>query len=33
VGHPVQAQVVGTEATRGDVVPSDHYAVLADLRY
>lgn len=33
VGHPVHAQVVGAEARSGGVIPSDHYAVLADLRY
>lgn len=32
VGHPVLAQVVG-EAARDGVVPSDHCAVLAELRY
>jgi endonuclease/exonuclease/phosphatase family metal-dependent hydrolase len=32
VGHPVHARIVGAEARHG-VVPSDHYAVLADLRY
>lgn len=32
VGHPVHAEVAGVEARNG-VVPSDHYAVLADLRY
>jgi len=31
-GHPVHCEVVGTEAVDG-VVPSDHYGVLADLRY
>lgn len=32
VGHPLHAEVVGTAAKQG-LVPSDHYAVLADLRY
>lgn len=32
VGHPVNAEVVGVAAKKG-IVPSDHYAVLADLRY
>lgn len=32
VGHPVHAAVAGTEAKAG-IVPSDHYAVVADLRY
>jgi endonuclease/exonuclease/phosphatase family metal-dependent hydrolase len=32
VGHPLHAEVVGVEARDG-VVPSDHYAVVADLRY
>lgn len=32
VGHPVRAEVVGSAAREG-VVPSDHYAVLAELRY
>ena len=31
-GHPVHCEVIGTEAVEG-VVPSDHYGVLADLRY
>jgi endonuclease/exonuclease/phosphatase family metal-dependent hydrolase len=31
-GHPVHAEIAGAEAVNG-VVPSDHYAVLADLRY
>jgi len=31
-GHVVSASVVGTEAVDG-VVPSDHYGVLAELRY
>jgi endonuclease/exonuclease/phosphatase family metal-dependent hydrolase len=31
-GHPVHCEVIGTEAVDG-VVPSDHYGVLADLRY
>jgi endonuclease/exonuclease/phosphatase family metal-dependent hydrolase len=31
-GHAVAAEVVGREAIDG-VVPSDHYGVLADLRY
>jgi len=30
-GHPVHADVVGADRT--DPVPSDHYGVLADLRY
>src|SRR5262249_51074420 len=32
VGHPVHAEVAGLTARNG-VVPSDHYAVVADLRY
>jgi endonuclease/exonuclease/phosphatase family metal-dependent hydrolase len=32
VGHPLHAEVVGVEARDG-VVPSDHYAVVADLLY
>lgn len=32
VGHPLHAEVAGATAKKG-VVPSDHYAVLADLRY
>jgi endonuclease/exonuclease/phosphatase family metal-dependent hydrolase len=32
VGHPVRAEVVGSGARAG-VVPSDHYAVLAEMRY
>ena len=32
VGHPLCAEVVGTTAKKG-IVPSDHHAVLADLRY
>jgi endonuclease/exonuclease/phosphatase family metal-dependent hydrolase len=31
-GHAVRCQVVGTEPVDG-VVPSDHYGVLAELRY
>jgi endonuclease/exonuclease/phosphatase family metal-dependent hydrolase len=31
-GHPVRCELVGTEAV-GGVLPSDHYGVLADLRY
>jgi endonuclease/exonuclease/phosphatase family metal-dependent hydrolase len=31
-GHPVHCEVIGTEAV-GGVLPSDHYGVLADLRY
>jgi len=31
-GHVVAARLAGTEAVDG-VVPSDHYAVVADLRY
>src|SRR5262245_30318028 len=32
VGHPVHVEVAGLTARNG-VVPSDHYAVVADLRY
>jgi endonuclease/exonuclease/phosphatase family metal-dependent hydrolase len=32
VGHPVRAALAGAEARHG-VVPSDHYAMVADLRY
>jgi len=32
IGPPLHAEVAGTDATDG-VVPSDHYAVCADLRY
>jgi endonuclease/exonuclease/phosphatase family metal-dependent hydrolase len=32
VGHPVHAEVAGVEGRDG-VVPSDHYAVLTELRY
>jgi endonuclease/exonuclease/phosphatase family metal-dependent hydrolase len=32
VGHPLHAEVVGTTTKKG-IVPSDHHAVLADLRY
>jgi endonuclease/exonuclease/phosphatase family metal-dependent hydrolase len=32
VGHPLHAEVAGTDATDG-VVRSDHYAVVAELRY
>jgi endonuclease/exonuclease/phosphatase family metal-dependent hydrolase len=32
VGHPLHAEVAGSDATDG-VVPSDHYAVVAELRY
>jgi endonuclease/exonuclease/phosphatase family metal-dependent hydrolase len=32
LGHPVRTEVVGTEERNG-LVPSDHYAVLAELRY
>ena len=32
VGHPVRAEVVGVHERNG-LVPSDHYAVVADLRY
>jgi len=31
-GHPVSASLEGTDESNG-VVPSDHYAVVADLRY
>ncbi|WP_440105374.1 hypothetical protein [Streptosporangium sp. H16] len=31
-GHPVRCEVIGDEPV-GGVVPSDHYGVLADLRY
>jgi endonuclease/exonuclease/phosphatase family metal-dependent hydrolase len=31
-GHPVHCEVIGTEPVDG-VLPSDHYGVLADLRY
>jgi endonuclease/exonuclease/phosphatase family metal-dependent hydrolase len=31
-GHPVRCEVAGTRPVDG-VLPSDHYAVLADLRY
>jgi endonuclease/exonuclease/phosphatase family metal-dependent hydrolase len=31
-GHPVHCEVIGTEEI-GGVLPSDHYGVLADLRY
>ncbi|MGI8331242.1 endonuclease/exonuclease/phosphatase family protein [Actinomadura scrupuli] len=31
-GHPVRCEVIGAEAVDG-VLPSDHYGVLADLRY
>lgn len=31
-GHPLRAELVGTEPVNG-VVPSDHYGVLAELRY
>jgi endonuclease/exonuclease/phosphatase family metal-dependent hydrolase len=31
-GHPVRCEVIGGEPVRG-VMPSDHYGVLADLRY
>ncbi|WP_395108545.1 endonuclease/exonuclease/phosphatase family protein [Actinomadura sp. SCN-SB] len=31
-GHPVRCALLGTEPV-GGVVPSDHYGVLADLRY
>ncbi|GAA2595646.1 endonuclease/exonuclease/phosphatase family protein [Actinomadura fulvescens] len=31
-GHPVRCELVGTEPVDG-VLPSDHYGVLADLRY
>jgi endonuclease/exonuclease/phosphatase family metal-dependent hydrolase len=38
LGHAVRAEVVGTEAIDtglegGPIVPSDHYGVVADLRY
>lgn len=32
LGHPVCAEVAGGQAKNG-VIPSDHYAVVADLRY
>jgi endonuclease/exonuclease/phosphatase family metal-dependent hydrolase len=32
VGHPLRASVAGAAAVNG-MVPSDHYAVVADLRY
>ena len=32
VGHPVRARLAGTSAV-GGTLPSDHYAVVADLRY
>jgi endonuclease/exonuclease/phosphatase family metal-dependent hydrolase len=32
VGHPVSCRLLGTAPT-GDVYPSDHYGVVADLRY
>ena len=32
LGHPVHAEVLGMEP-RGGVVPSDHYALAAELRY
>jgi endonuclease/exonuclease/phosphatase family metal-dependent hydrolase len=32
VGHPVSCRVLGTQAV-GGVHPSDHYGVVADLRY
>jgi endonuclease/exonuclease/phosphatase family metal-dependent hydrolase len=32
-GHPLRAELVGTEESDGGVVPSDHYGVVADLRY
>jgi len=31
-GHVVRCSLAGTEAIKG-VVPSDHYGVVADLRY
>jgi len=31
-GHPVRCEVIGDEPV-GGVVASDHYGVLADLRY
>ena len=31
-GHPLRAELVGTEESDG-VVPSDHYGVVAELRY
>jgi endonuclease/exonuclease/phosphatase family metal-dependent hydrolase len=31
-GYPVHAEIAGTKAVNG-VFPSDHYAMLADLRY
>lgn len=32
VGHPVRCEVAGVDARNG-LVPSDHYAVVAELRY
>lgn len=32
VGHPVHAELAGRDGRNG-VVPSDHYAVVVDLRY
>jgi endonuclease/exonuclease/phosphatase family metal-dependent hydrolase len=32
IGHPVHCEVIGTKPV-GGVVPSDHFGVLADLRY
>lgn len=32
IGHPVHAELAGIDQRHG-VVPSDHYAVVADLRY
>lgn len=31
-GHPVHCEIIGAELAAG-VIPSDHYGVLADLRY
>ncbi|GAA2402663.1 hypothetical protein GCM10010191_07760 [Actinomadura vinacea] len=31
-GHPVHCELLGTEPVDG-VIASDHYGVLADLRY
>lgn len=32
VGHPVHCELLGTDPIAG-ILPSDHYGVLADLRY
>jgi endonuclease/exonuclease/phosphatase family metal-dependent hydrolase len=31
-GHPIHCEIIGTKSI-GGVLPSDHYGVLADLRY